>query len=139
MLDSEVDTGNEKLWTDGISEVLFGVGPETVKKVKVPSGLIRKERVLIIPIIHLMGILTGRAKVWLPKDIPQDAFPLRTFQDESSHAICIVVGHPTFPPVEPGFVIPKFQLVVSYPDLDAPRIELDLEIPPAEDHEEREV
>lgn len=140
MLDSEIESG-ETFWTDGEAiGMLFGWKATQSEKVKMPKGLLRKERVLVIPIIHLMGILTGKAKIWLPDEVPADSIPLRTFQDESSHAICIVVGHSSFKPVESGFQIPKSEVKVSYPDLIvAPREPEPAETPEVDETIEREI
>ena len=76
----------------------------------------RREKILVIPVIHLMGILSGKAKYWLPEEIPTDSFPLRTFQDDNTHSICIVVTHPSFPVNAYGSSLVKYPVAVTYPD-----------------------
>ena len=114
-LDSEIEKDAEKFWVDSVpSGFLYGFGLPNVEQAPIFEALYRKERILVVPIMHLMGILSGRGKVWFPKEIPLDSFPLRTFQDEGSHSLCIVVGHPLFTPVKEGFEIPRFVLAVTY-------------------------
>lgn len=143
MLDSEIDSGNEaaeKFWSDGETiGLLFGWNASQSVKSAMPKGLVRKERVLVVPIVHLMSILTGRAKIYLPDDIPADSFPLRTFQDESSHAICIVVGHPSFKPIEFGFLLPQSEIKVTYPEPGVVAPEPEIPVVETEEHNEREV
>lgn len=96
--------------------LMFGPPIFTEKSPIVVPSYPRQERILIVPIIHLLGILSGKAKVWLPEEIPSDCFALRTFQDESTHSICIVVSHPKFGSIKEGYSIPKYSIVVTYPD-----------------------
>ena len=114
MIDSDLE-GSPMFWfppPPGMAAHVSNPVPDTGY-----STPLRKERILVIPVIHLMGILSGSARVWLPDQIPADCFPLRTFQDESTHSICIVVGHPSFPPAGMGELLPKFELLVTYPYL----------------------
>ena len=79
----------------------------------------RQERILVIPLTHLMAIFSGTAKFWLPEEIPVDSKLLRSFQDDASHSVCIVVKHPSFTPIPIGNAIPKYSLLVTYPQWPA--------------------
>lgn len=85
----------------------------------------RRERILVIPVVHLMGIMSGKAKYWLPTEIPSDSLPLRTFQDDSTHSIGIVVTHPSFPVNALSSVIPKYTIVITYPDPTPVKMEVE--------------
>lgn len=105
MLDSEMEYSGMFPWI---------VGPPVLEKGYCLP--IRQERILIIPISHLMGIISGRAKYWIPTEIPLDSLPVRVFQDSGKDCICIVLSHPSFPPVVLGCAIPSSTLIVTYPD-----------------------
>jgi len=73
----------------------------------------KKERVLVIPACQLLSFLAGRIEVELPPEIPGDSLALRAYQDDNPHNICLVLFHPVFPVVKPGFAIPRFDLVIK--------------------------
>lgn len=97
----------------------------------------RRERILVIPVKELVGILSGVSKAVLPPEIPSDSSPLRTFQDDATHSVCVVCYHPSFPKVELGFSFPLHTLIVveaTKAFLPAPAAE-----EPVDDDAEREI
>lgn len=74
----------------------------------------RRERVLIIPVIDLLSIISGRVRVVLPEEIPPDSLPLRVFQDDNGHAIGIVCAHADFDKVPSGYVMPRYNIIVEF-------------------------
>lgn len=104
----------------------------------------RKERILLIPICHLVEIITGQVQVCLPPEIPADSVSLRAYQDMMEHAICIVMSHASFTAIDIGFTVPKYYINISPfvdtpPVTDQPAIESDVLLDDDNNNEAREI
>jgi hypothetical protein len=74
----------------------------------------RQEKILVIPIPELLGIMTGSTQLYLPPDIPADSLPTRVFQDDDTYCICVLLAHPSFPAVPPGYVVQRYNAILDH-------------------------
>jgi len=123
-----IEWETEQMWLEyfpALKEAEEGKGTGESKASKKPHIMIpaieRHEQIITIPIVYLVDILSGKLMAMLPDGIPADAYPLRVFQDEPTHAICIVVSHPSFPNIEAGLSIPCKNVNVIHPKKSLPQ------------------
>lgn len=93
----------EKIWRAG----------QIMKEMK-ESGNDRRERILVIPVSHLLEAAAGLSQMSFPPEIPIDAIPQWIYPDSSvPNSICLVVRHPSFEITSTGSVLPRYHMLIA--------------------------